>query len=438
MQFFSTLVVKYLRFFARLQLAKNPNAQVVAVTGSSGKSSTRQAIAAALHGQFKLKNCSFGNSQTGIPLDILGLKPHDYSKLDWLRLMLLCPWQLLTNWEGYEILLLEMGIDSPKYPNNMDFLLTIVRPHIGVFTSVSTVHGENFDPLVPDNVKALARHQAVVKQVAAEKAKLVLALPSDGHAVINNDSPEIIQSTRQTQAMITTFGTHSQSTVRISNFHLSPKQGTQITLDFQNTKMKLSYPKQLLSPAYAHNLAAALAVATALKVSPSIAIDNLQTYLTIPQGRMGLFQGINNTTLIDSTYNASFESMKDALQLLKLIKSKHKVAVLGDMREVGQSSPHDHTQILKLAKTVTPHVILIGAQFQAIAAKQDVSFLKANQAVSQVSVLAKPDTVFLFKGSQNQIFLEYLLEQLLQNPDDKQFLCRQSSYWLDVKNKFFN
>ena len=95
------LVLCYLRFFAKLQLKKNHQAKIVGITGSAGKTSCQLAVLAALgknKGRLKIKISSKANSESGIPLDILGLKVKNYSPLDWLRLILLAPWQLVTNW----------------------------------------------------------------------------------------------------------------------------------------------------------------------------------------------------------------------------------------------------------------------------------------------------------------------------------------------------
>ena len=113
--------LSYLRFFAKKALAKH-QPTVIGVAGSVGKSSTRNAIEAILKDHFPTK--SVGNSETGIPLGILGMKPENYTKLDWAKMLLKSPFNL-NFLQGTKYLIAEMGIDEPDPPKNMGYLLTI-------------------------------------------------------------------------------------------------------------------------------------------------------------------------------------------------------------------------------------------------------------------------------------------------------------------------
>jgi len=126
----------YLRFFARLQLKKikllNSKLITVGITGSAGKTSTLLATEAALKPNFRVKTNYGGNSESGIPLNILGFKNPDFTLLSWLKIALLTPFKLFINWKIYDVYLFEMGIDSAKSPKNMSFLLSIITPDIGI------------------------------------------------------------------------------------------------------------------------------------------------------------------------------------------------------------------------------------------------------------------------------------------------------------------
>ena len=119
MRWLQLAVLYYLRFWARLKL-NIIRPDIIGITGSAGKTSCVQAIVAILGDSFRVKVSEKANSESGIPLNILGLTPNDYSVVDWLRLIFLAPIKALTNWEKYDIYLVELGIDSPRVPKNME------------------------------------------------------------------------------------------------------------------------------------------------------------------------------------------------------------------------------------------------------------------------------------------------------------------------------
>ncbi|MBT7912948.1 hypothetical protein HN588_03470, partial [Candidatus Bathyarchaeota archaeon] len=172
-------VLAYLRFFARLQLKKNKDATIIGITGSAGKSSTRAAISLILATRGRVKDSGSANSETGIPLNILGLSPINYSFLDWFRLLILAPFKLLTNWEKYDYYVVEMGIDSPDSPKNMSYLLKIIRPHVAVILNATLAHSASFDYLVKDRDPA-RRVTKLTQKIAEEKIKLALGIDPTG------------------------------------------------------------------------------------------------------------------------------------------------------------------------------------------------------------------------------------------------------------------
>ena len=138
--FFVWLVLYYLKFFAKLSLVFH-RPKIIGITGSVGKSSCRNAVYSILRAKFKnkVKVIKKGNSETGVPLGILGLEIKDYSFLGWLKVLTRVPFGLLYL-RKTEYLVIEMGIDSPSAPKNMQYLLSIVKPDISVFLNVHPVH----------------------------------------------------------------------------------------------------------------------------------------------------------------------------------------------------------------------------------------------------------------------------------------------------------
>ncbi len=184
-KYFSLSILYYLRFFAKLQLLKNKKMIIVGITGSAGKSSTVSVCDAALSPKFKIKTNNGTNSESGIPLSILNIKVNGYSPINWLKYCLLAPYKLLTNWQKYDIYLCEMGIDGPDSPKNMSYLLSIIKPKIGIFLNVNLVHGEFFKD---------------IDSIGLEKSKLITSLPSTGFALINNNDPIVAKTTQNTLA----------------------------------------------------------------------------------------------------------------------------------------------------------------------------------------------------------------------------------------------
>ena len=389
------LLLNYLRFFARLQLFKikllNPKLKIVGITGSAGKTSTLLATEAALTPNFRVKTNYGGNSESGIPLNILGFKNPDFSLLSWLKIAILTPFKLLTNWKIYDIYLLEMGIDSAKSPKNMPYLLSIVKPDIGIFLNVTSVHLENFSSL---------------DKIAEEKAKLVNTAKI---AIINKSDPLVKKYTK------------NKNTLTIK-------------------PLKIDIPNFFLPDIYNISLGAALAVAKTINLETSIAINNLKNNFQLPPGRSSILKGLNNSTLIDSSYNSSPLATAEMLNFLSSYPSP-KIALLGDMRELGAASELAHQNLYKTALKSADQIISVGPETSRYFGPKAKKFLYWWQAADYLKNNLPENSTILIKGSQNTIFLEELVKELIPTNKLKyyltnQLICRQSPYWLKTKTIF--
>lgn len=390
----SNLVLNYLKFFARLQLSKvrfmqklkKRQLDIVGITGSAGKSSTLFACQAVLSSHFKVKTNDGYNSESGLPLSIIGLKITDYNLLSWLKIILLCPIKLLINWQSYDILILEMGVDSPTWPKNMDYLLSVAQPNVAIFLNVSSVHVMNFKNL---------------DQIAQEKAKMANLAKV---AIINNQD-KLVKKYTQNKNIINLVPT------------------------------KIKFDQFYLPEIYQICFGAALSLARIFNINYNEAVKNLQTKFTLPPSRSSILEGIKNTTIIDSSYNSSPIACSELLKFLTTFKTK-KIAILGDMRELGDSSQEEHQKIYDLAIKSADLVISVGPETKKYFGGKSKKFTYWWQAAKFLKDEIKGDETILVKGSQNTIFLEELVKSILKNPDDAKKLCRQSPYWLKVKTKF--
>lgn len=451
-------VLWWLRFWAQLVLKIN-HPFIVGVTGSAGKSSAVDAIAPVLRLKFKkLKVAEKANSESGIPADILGLHFTDYSPLDWLRVCVSAPFSfayclLLTAHSSFDAYLVEMGIDEPTPPKNMEYLLTILRPDLGVILNVLPVHTQQFE-----RPGLASQGQALIKSIADEKGKLVTQNSNLKYAILNADQPEISELEPENEAQVITFGKAKNSNVIIESI-ASSLSGTSIVFRFQRPGLAtaarpglIKLPNLALPEFYGYTLASALAVASSLNINLEDAGNAISKDFKLPPGRGRIFEGIKNTTIIDSSYNASGETVLGSLKMLRQIgKNKIKIAILGDMRELGSQAEIEHKKVAEMAIKSADKIILVGPLMKQFAlpiiSKSELPvewFATAGQARDSlqgcdpsVPEFLTGGEIILVKGSQNTIFLEIVVEALLKNKSDVKNLCRRGKFW-DKKRQPFN
>ncbi len=391
------LFLHYLRFFAKIQLIKdkliNPHLTIVGITGSAGKSSTLLASQAALNPQFKVKTNYGANSESGIPLNILGFKNPDYSFFSWLKIALLAPYKIISYWPKFDIYLLEMGIDSKNTPKNMDFLLSIIKPDIGIFLNVSPVHLENFSSL---------------EEIAQEKAKLI---NQANIAIINPLDPLVIKFTTNKNKIF-----------------IKPQ--------------KITLKNYFLPQIYDISIGAAFALAKHLGLEKNQILENLSKNFQLPASRSSLLKGINNSTIIDSSYNSSPLATVELLKFLSIFSSP-KIAVLGDMRELGVASKQSHQHLYKSALKNADQIISVGSETSRYFGPKAKKFLYWWQASDYLKKHLPANSTILIKGSQNTIFLEEMVKEFIPSTHLNYYLsnhliCRQSPYWTKVKSNFRN
>jgi UDP-N-acetylmuramyl pentapeptide synthase len=399
------VVLVWLRFWARWQLKKYAP-DIVGITGSAGKTSCRNAVAAVLNDKYQLKVTGKANSESGIPLDILGITPGDFAVFDWLRMIVLAPVTFLSNWKPYEKYVVEMGIDSPLPPKNMDYLLTILQPRMAIFLNASLVHSQNFDQLGGD----------IGQHIANEKGKLIESLPENGLAILNADQPAVKQFAQKTKAKVMTFGLDRSADIRIGTIE---RDGSGTRFEFwegeDSAKASLPY---LLPDYFAHTLAAALCINADEGNTIQEGCDLLMKDYKLEPGRMSVFAGVNGSTIIDSSYNASADATIGALEMLTDLPAKRRFAVLGNMNELGAETESEMSRVKKVAETVC----------------DQVWWSKGKDHADEIRELLQPGDYVLVKGSQNRVFLELTVEALLADNRDKKLLCRRGNYW-DIRRK---
>jgi len=416
---FRSIVVSVLTMLTRGILRKY-KPQIVMVTGSVGKTSTKDAIAAALSSSIYLRASEKSyNSELGMPLTVIGAKTPWGSALGWLAVITEGLSLLLFPAHYPKLLVLEVGADRPK---DLKKLLKIATPDAVVVTRL---------PDVPVHVEAYEGPA----EVREEEFAPAYALAHGAPLIFSSDDAYARTMAKGIHANITTYGYAPDADVRILD-PIFDGSGMKATLKIGDHNHTVCAPgvlgeQQLYAPA------AAVALAQTLNISIREALSGLAEY-TPPPGRARVLKGRKNTILIDDTYNSSPAAVEEGLKSLALVKgATRKVAILGDMLELGRYSTEQHERVGVLAAEYTDLLITVGPRSHAIA----TAFLKSGREEGTVegfenSTLAaqgvistiKEGDVVLVKGSQS-MRMERITEALLADVSDREKLPRQEEEW---------
>lgn len=427
-KFLGSIILSTLRILSKIQL-KKINPKIIGVGGSSGKTSTAHIISLILKQKYKVRETEGKNSESGIPLSILGLNPRNYRNFDWIIILFQAFIKVLTDFKKYDVLIVEMGIDGPLPPKNMDYLLKIVKPNVSVLTNVALEHSVYFEQ------EGLGEKE-ILNLIKTDETRLIRQIDEKSVAVVNLDDKNTREYLDQVRASKLTVSAMDQnSDFFISKYSVSVKNTLiNFVYDKQEYSLSLSTP---LPNFYAYSFMFSIAVAKAIGVGIGDSTKTIEKKFSLPPGRLSVFDGINGSTIIDSSYNNSLEAIDGILELMSAIgKGRRKVGIIGDIREQGKQSQRIHEQMAESIIKNLDKVILIGplvGEFVAHKLKQaNVSYEKYEtftQARSQILKLPKNNDLILVKGSQNTLLLERAVEILLKNKADTVHLCRREKFW---------
>jgi UDP-N-acetylmuramoyl-tripeptide--D-alanyl-D-alanine ligase len=354
-------------------------AQVIGVTGSTGKTSTKDLLLAVLapHRRTVASRANF-NTEIGLPLEILNAP------------------------EGTEILVLEMGM---RGPGQIAELAEIAEPDVAVIVSIGPVHLELM---------------GTIEAIAAAKAELIAGLKPAGTAVIPAGEPLLAPRLRS-DVTIVTFGPAGD--VRLAEAEAGAEAGaahdpSRLTIDAQGERIVLEVP--FTQAHLRSNLLAAVAAARAVGVTPEGRVE-----LALTAGRGQRYITPDQVTVIDDCYNANPISMRAALDDLKATAAasdgSRRVAVLGDMLELGPQEHDFHAQLGEQAAEAGVDVLVTVGPLAASIAKgfdgETHSAANANEAAKLVPELLEPGDVVLVKASRG-VGLELVCRALGARDDD--------------------
>lgn len=424
---FKSLVVSILTFEASL-LLKRARPKVVAVTGSVGKTTTKDAVFHAIRGKVRARKSEKSyNSEIGVPLSILGLENAWNNPILWLKNIV--DGMLIALFPGNypEVLILEMGVDRP---GDMKRLTSWVKPDVVVLTRL---------PDVPVHVEYFASPEAVI----AEKVTLVNALKDDGVLVYNHDDEKVLEVAKSLRQRSISYGRYSEAEFAVRGDEVIYEGGKPKGLRFKVIAPKGEADFELkgaIGTGHLYNFAAAAAVGDLFGVSVSEAASALRNFVP-PPGRMRVIDGIKDTIIIDDTYNSSPVALERALSTLREVEGfTRKVAVLGDMLELGRFSIDSHQKAGVQAAECADFLITVGVRARNIAEgalgagmKEEniLQYDDSDTASRELQNLIVSGDLVLIKGSQS-IRMERLVEEIMAAPMEASgLLVRQSQAWIE-------
>ncbi|MET0980005.1 MAG: UDP-N-acetylmuramoyl-tripeptide--D-alanyl-D-alanine ligase [Candidatus Saccharimonadales bacterium] len=421
---FKKIIQAKLERYVVAYFKKHPEVKLVVVAGSVGKTSTKHAVATLLSRRYRVAMHE-GNHNTHLsaPLAILGIEyPENIKSLKAWWMVFKAARARIKAPTGTDVIVQEIGAD---HPGDIAHFGTYLRPHIAIVTAVTAEHMEFFKTM-----DAVAKEELT----AANFSEL---------AIINRDDIDGKYVEFLNNANLDTYGTTAAAEYRFETQNFTPENGYEgivMTPEYEPFSASIKVVgEHSLRP-----VMGAVAVAVKMGLTSEEIASGLKLIKAVP-GRMNILNGQKNTMIIDDTYNSSPIAASAALQALYGIQAPQRIAILGDMNELGLTSAEEHEKLGKLCDpNLLSWVVTIGehaGKELAPAAKlrgcQVRSFDKAIDAGAFVHSVIEEGAVILVKGSQGGIYAEEAVK-ILCNLNETDELVRQSPAWLEKKADFFS
>lgn len=411
--FILKLIYRVLRSCARRVILRH-NPRVVAITGSVGKTSTKESIACVMKESFGDQvRSTHGNlnAEIGIPLTILGYTKTP-PKISW-PIFIISAWFRTFTKIYPKYLILEMGVE---HHGDMEYFGSIVNPEVGVITAATPSHVANFKS---------------ISEMQSEKAKMSQILQENGLLIYNLDDDYL--SKQNFKKSISYSIKNKKSDCKAGEISLS-ENGMDFLINYKNEKIYLK--NRLLGEHLVYTDLAAYCVGKYFGISSEKIVLSLEKRDPIA-GRMNLLNGRQGVKIIDDTYNSNLASARAALNTLADIKYRfgRKVAIIGNMNELGSIEKESHVELAKYAKGKFDLVIFSGQNAKIMYdaygdKKTSKKYNNRREIISKLDQIIKPNDLVLIKASQNKNFLEEVTKELLGDKDEaKNVLVRQSKIW---------
>ena len=423
---FKTFIRRKLEGYVKKYLRVHSDIKLVIVVGSVGKTSTKVAIGTVLSERFRVRlHEGNHNSEISSPLAILGIEfPENIKSVSaWLTVFRAARKRIHDS-SDVDVIVQEVGSDGI---GQVPHFGTYAKPYIAVVTAVSEEHMEFFKTL---------------DAVAAEELS---AANFSQYALINRDNIDGKYAADLTNAHINTYGTTDLAEYNFTEEDFTLADG--FTGMFRVRGEFDIAIKATIKVVGEHSVRAAVAagaVALRLGMTPDEIRNGLSAIRAV-NGRMNILRGVKDTIIIDDTYNSSPLAAEAALEALYQLSVPQRIAVLGSMNELGDSSAVAHEALGRICNgNQLAYVVTVGEDAEKYLAPaamkngcQVVSFKTAIEAGAFVHKALESGAAILFKGSQGGIYLEEAVKIVLHSTEEEKQLVRQSPSWLATKQKFF-
>lgn len=423
---FKNIVRNKLQKYVKQYFEKHPEVRLIAVAGSVGKTSTKRAMATILSQRYRVRmHTGNHNSEISAPLAILGVEfPKNLKNpFGWLAVFRAARHRIDNPAEA-EIIIQELGADRP---GDMSKFAEYLVPDIALVTAVTAEHMEFFK---------------TIEAVAAEELSISNFSKS---VLINRDDIAGEHSAYIQNPNFNTYGTTGMAEyhIEITDFS-NGRTGLKGQITAPELQAPLLMETHVVGEHSLRPIAGAVAVGLKMGLMPAEILSGIAAIKPVP-GRMNPLSGMGDVLVIDDTYNSSPAAAAAALQALYQFEGRsQRIAVLGDMNELGDVSAEEHAKLGALCSPdMLAWVVVVGeqmAQHLAPVAKRRGNQVKvcrdAIEAGKFVRSIAQTDAVILVKGSQGDIYLEEAVKILCELGEYDE-LVRQSPEWKATKRAFF-
>lgn len=343
------IIQKLLKFLAKSVLKKR-KPRIVAITGSVGKTTTKEAITKVLDNDFKVRSSQKNyNNEIGVPLTVLGCKI-DYDKNKIFQILGIISYWLKARFfdENYpEILILELGADKP---GDIKYFCDFIPITVGVLTDIGISHLENFKTR---------------QNLATEKGFLLRNVSKNGMAVYNYDNKLVREVGEKLSISKISYGLDVKAEMKASDI-INKIEVSETVQRIDGVNFKLNYLGKVLpvrleksiGKGAVYSVLAALSVGIYFELNLIKMIENLNGFVSC-SGRMRVLKGLNGSVILDDSYNSAPSSLDLALNLVDEIKAKRKIIILGDMLELGDEENRSHQKIGRKVGKINPDYFLV-------------------------------------------------------------------------------
>lgn len=427
--FFKKIIIAILTFEAKIVLKKY-KPKIVAITGTVGKTSTKDAIFDIISPfLYVRKSQKSFNSEIGLPLTILGLPNAWTNPIHWIINILRGLLLIIFPFKYPQWLVLEVGADRPGDIKNVSLWL---HPDVVVITKFAKV---------PVHVEFFGSSEKIIE----EKSYLVKGMKDGGILILNADDEDVISLSKLRREKASTFSVADQADLRAINYeifyekeHLGPEPlGVHFKIESRGNTIPVTI-KGVLGKTHVYPIIAGLLVGEKIGLNMVKMIDVIPN-ISHPPGRMTIIEGEKETVIIDDTYNSSPVALTEAVLTLKDINTNgRKIAVIGDMMELGKHTVEEHVKIGNMVGEFADLLLTVGIRARHIASgaldmsmdeKNIFQFEDSKTAGKMLEQMLEEGDVILVKGSQS-MRMERIVEEIMATPEDKEkLLVRQDSEW---------